>query len=590
MMAPGEIPPDPARAQRTPGRRRLRHALELTGRWRLRMNPISARTASRFRLLGLALLLAASTAQAQTADPPAVLLIVDRGHLDPADVMAAADGLRRLVALFPTSTVAAVSGSTVIEATDAGDLAHALAGAGGFFDEIGRAQRLTPAEAWEIFRGNDSVRDGLARERCAAPSGDANCGAALRPLSRQVLDDLQTLASNTIGAMARTMADRCSTGPGLRTIIFATPGLPQVSTPRAQLTSLENNLDACRARLVIVRLESTTVPWRAGDGLKDLVTATRSTVHELSGVLRAPEAFARLVTPGAPSVPSSPGPSTPADVQRIVDLASRQVEVFIASNAVLIAREHYVQEIKRRPSTTGLLASYGGGITVERRTLDSEVALVQVGRDDLWLLARDIERVDDRALPPSERGSLANATPDTRDAALAYFRELADRGARFNIGDVDRNINVPTLALWFLSGSNRTRFAFRRTGRETVGRVACDVLSYEEHRAPYLLQVQGVPAPTRGRIWVAPATGLVVRTELILADDAAARGRAATGTRAVITVDYAHSSDVDSWVPASMTERYDARQGLGTEFIVGRAEYRDFRRFDVQMRLVSDPR
>ena len=218
------------------------------------------------------------------------------------------------------------------------------------------------------------------------------------------------------------------------------------------------------------------------------------------------------------------------------------------------------------------------GVTTERRTLESEVALVHL-TDHVWLIARDVVTLDGRPLPPSQRLPLTTERPASLEAAVAAFREIARQGARFNIGGIRRDLNVPTLALWFLSDALRERFVYEPAGTDTIDGVACQIVAYTERARPWLLRADGRPVPVRGRAWIA-AAGAVLKTELTLDDSRpeSAINRSSAfaepetgGGRAVIAVDYGFSEAVHAWVPTEMRERYDHPGGVA---ITGRAEYR----------------
>jgi len=93
-----------------------------------------------------------------------------------------------------------------------------------------------------------------------------------------------------------------------------------------------------------------------------------------------------------------------------------------------------------------------------------------------------------------------------------------------------------------------------------------------------VLQVNGAPAPSSGRIWLAP-DGSVIKTELLLAQpvDAAGRGRA----RATITVDYEYSRRFEVWLPATMSELYESLGASDTEFVSATARYSEYQQFQV---------
>jgi hypothetical protein len=299
--------------------------------------------------------------------------------------------------------------------------------------------------------------------------------------------------------------------------------------------------------------------------------------------------LAALGLPGtaAPGLAGQAG--TPPPLPDIVALASEQVSSFANAAAVLVASEHYVQEVKRRPSATAVPeGALTAGITVERRVLDSEVALVQLLAEDLWMLARDVVSVDGRPLPEGERIRLPRLHPASLQEAVSEFAELHRQGARFNIGGFSRDINFPTLALWFLTPSMRGRFDFSVGRTEEVDGVSCRVVRFSERQTPYLLQVNFLPTQATGRFWVSPETGAVVRSELVLANAARDRasGRGILSMRSTMTVRYGLDERLRVWVPKQMLERFEY-PGSGTrEFVVGTADYRDYREFTVGTRIV----
>ena len=55
------------------------------------------------------------------------------------------------------------------------------------------------------------------------------------------------------------------------------------------------------------------------------------------------------------------------------------------------------------------------------------------------------------------------------DAGSAFerARRIADESTRYNIGNINRNINLPTLPLVFLTDRYRDGFDFRESGRDS---------------------------------------------------------------------------------------------------------------------------
>lgn len=269
-----------------------------------------------------------------------------------------------------------------------------------------------------------------------------------------------------------------------------------------------------------------------------------------------------------------------------VSRATAYARQFADSARVLLATEHYEQQVRRRSGSTSVPGDSNEGVTLDRRTLDSEVALVHTGRDELWMLARDVLTVNGRTLSDRERVALPTIPTGDEAEALRQFRRLAEQGARYNIGGIHRDLNVPTLALWLLTPAPVERLQFRAAGTERIDGTDCEIVGYEEARAPYLFTADGRGVPVRGRLWIA-STGAVLRTEFRLEDRVNQRSQGAiAGGRAVITVDYAFDRRLEMWVPRQMVERYDYPQRQTLGFVLGIAQYRNYRRFEVGARIV----
>src|SRR5262249_49564964 len=106
------------------------------------------------------------------------------------------------------------------------------------------------------------------------------------------------------------------------------------------------------------------------------------------------------------------------------------------------------------------------GFRVQRRTLVSDVILINAGAAG-WVSLRDVFEVDgspvrdhtDRLLK-----LLTNPAPDAYQQAL----RLAQEGARFNIGNLSRSINVPSTALRFVRQDMQSRSTFTSNGLKTI--------------------------------------------------------------------------------------------------------------------------
>jgi len=168
------------------------------------------------------------------------------------------------------------------------------------------------------------------------------------------------------------------------------------------------------------------------------------------------------------------------------------------------------------------------------------------------------------------------------------IRKILAESARFNIGDIHRNVNTPIFPLLFLERANHYRFKFKQTTDRTpaVGgaatattdgafRVSTEVwvIAYEEKESHTMIRTDGEKdLPSKGRFWIDPATGRVLMSELT------AENR---NIRAMIDVSYQSEPLLGLLVPIEMRERYESKRS-GT-LVAGRATYGRFRQFQVKV-------
>ena len=147
------------------------------------------------------------------------------------------------------------------------------------------------------------------------------------------------------------------------------------------------------------------------------------------------------------------------------------------------------------------------------------------------------------------------------------------------MGDVDRNVNTPTLALLFLRSGYNLRSRFERTADTGIlldldappGAADAWVIGYEEDWPTSVIRGRDDGnLPASGRFWIDPATGKVLITELILDSE---------DLESIITVRYASDETLGHFVPVEMRERYRNRD-TGSR-IRGTATYSRFRQFRV---------
>jgi len=233
----------------------------------------------------------------------------------------------------------------------------------------------------------------------------------------------------------------------------------------------------------------------------------------------------------------------------------------------IVAEERYEQTIRRSPGSigTGTTLQRGGGGPVST-TLVSDFLLVQVPGEG-WLPFRDVFERDGQPVRDREE-RLAKIFLSGSRASLDQARAIMNESARYNIGNVQRNINVPTLALTFLTDDQRTHFTFKLGKPDDDGAV----IDFRETARPtYVRTTNDRDLPVNGRLWVDEQTGTIRRTELHAVD---------TDVEAHITVTYLQDQGLGVWVPARMEERY--KRGRDPLEVRGIATYSRFRRFEVK--------
>jgi hypothetical protein len=238
------------------------------------------------------------------------------------------------------------------------------------------------------------------------------------------------------------------------------------------------------------------------------------------------------------------------------------VETFQRDFGSMVAEERYEQDMRRIPSAL-TSSSRGGG--PDRTVLVSDFLLVRVPGEG-WLPFRDVFERDGKKLGDRDE-RLAEIFLKGDRSAIDQATKIMAEGARYNIGNVNRNINLPTLPITFLTPAHRTRFTFS-LGKPDDG---ATVVEYTETARPtYVRTTGGRDLPVYGRYWVDEKTGTIRRTELHAVD---------TGVEAHITVTYQPDPGTGLWVPVRMDERY--RRPRDSWEVVGAATYSKFRRFQV---------
>jgi len=250
--------------------------------------------------------------------------------------------------------------------------------------------------------------------------------------------------------------------------------------------------------------------------------------------------------------------------------------------AGIVAEERYVQVVKYFiPAAVIGAVPRTGPPSDARRVLISDLLLVRPEGAARWVQFRDVFEVDGKAVHDRNERLVKLFLEPTASSAQ-QVTQIVNESARYNIGTVQRTINVPVLALIILDPANQRRFSFERShgrklqlGSEPKAAAGADlwVIEYEELGAGTLVRTNNDrDLPIRGRIWIDPSSGRVFATELV-ADD--------TNLKGTIDVTYRQEAFLNLFVPSEMRERYELRKD-GSK-VEGTATYTKFRQFQVKV-------
>lgn len=268
------------------------------------------------------------------------------------------------------------------------------------------------------------------------------------------------------------------------------------------------------------------------------------------------------------------------DLEAVLARATEYVHTYQRDLGMVIAREVYVQSMPvasqaSLPAAPGLAGNIRAPMRLEshERKMVSDYMMVRLpGDDEQWTGFRAIVEVDGRTV--DDRVERIQGLFEGSEAeAVDRWRKLSQESARYNIGAVNRNTNVPTFALLVLEGGNPDSFDFERIENDRVDGLDVWVIAYRELASPTLITGRnGEDIAAYGRLWVDPVDGRVVRTEV-------RTGEPNSELQSEVTVRYRLNEELGIWVPRDMKERYK----VGDTRIEATAKYTDFQRFNVSV-------
>ena len=257
--------------------------------------------------------------------------------------------------------------------------------------------------------------------------------------------------------------------------------------------------------------------------------------------------------------------------------AATYVTAFHHQLSSIVAEETYVQTITHQQS------AFGNPAMLPTRRLKSDLLLVRPEGTDRYVELRDVFQVNDEPVRDREE-RLTRLLKDASDASIDQMAAIIKESARYNIGNIERNINTPLLAMRFLQADYQPRFTFKRSTKKAsapgarggtsgdegsaVFRVATEMwtVEYQERKRDTVIRTpNGRDLPARGRFWINPDSGAVLMSELVIESE---------DVKATVTVSYQSEPLMGFLVPVEMRETYSARR----EHVDGHAVYGKFRK------------
>jgi hypothetical protein len=273
----------------------------------------------------------------------------------------------------------------------------------------------------------------------------------------------------------------------------------------------------------------------------------------------------------------------PPPLSAVLSRAASYVEKFADRVSGFVTEETYVQDvypaINRFGARPGGVRPYPGP---GHRELRADLRLVRPVGADGWMQFRDVTAVAGRQLT-DRNDRLARLFLEPSKSTASQSRKIMTESARYNIGDIERNINLPVLALAVLDRRMQPGFEFAlepgggtydlpKSAAFAVPPDALVVSFKETQMRTMVASPQGKNMASSGRFWVDRATSQVYLTEIGVED---------LWLKAVIDVAYGRVDTIELPIPVEMHEHYENK--LNGTRVEGSAVYANFREFKVSV-------
>jgi hypothetical protein len=268
---------------------------------------------------------------------------------------------------------------------------------------------------------------------------------------------------------------------------------------------------------------------------------------------------AAVLTVGALHAQDSKPAKIDTSPKAVVTAASTYVAGYQKDMAFVLADEVSAQQVAQASSSR-----------VQKRDTRAEFFLTYLPNEGAWISVRDVREVDGEPIKDTDDvRSLIQRAPLWRLASV-----IAEKNSRFNIGNVRRTFNEPTLGLLVVSALHQRRFKFDRVSVSNGTSPVVTLKFTERDRPTLIMGTVGEPVYTRGEVDVEAATGRIERTRMEMT---------LGSVHATLTTAYAPDAKLNLWVPAVMSERYEQTAGEQRQTITVETEYTNYRRFDTSV-------
>lgn len=264
---------------------------------------------------------------------------------------------------------------------------------------------------------------------------------------------------------------------------------------------------------------------------------------------------------------------TDPDLTTVISRAAEYVSQYESELGNLIGTEEYSQ--------TAVWLDNGTPPRVARRMQrrsSSDFLIIQVGPE--WYALRKTNRVDGikvKEVVPNFEEAFDNSP----EANSRLLRNMKSDSTEHNLGDVQRDINLPTFALKVLRQGEASQFTFERAGTARISGVAVWRIRFRETAGPGLVVSRnGQPLYSNGTLWIEPETGRVLQTEFEVENTFGT-----IGVKGRISVTYSPAKNLPVFVPTVMVEHYESKYHT----VDCRADYTNFRTFEVDVKFEIRP-